>query len=720
MASGFICAGLATLARLIATIRRAIGRCTRSRCCFEAGAAILFFGTLAQQPALHSDAFQAMQELAALGYRIPSAEQPLRVFPALTGGEFSGRHAGAWRPGSIYLREITQPGFSTSAYLRHELFHEASYRTCKGRLPEWAEEMAAMRFSGELAGREHEPQPDAADLENLISHIRQNSPLDRSDRDLLGRLALHYEWPSAICNPPEMLSRLLGAPFPAAGSGYLLASLISGRILETGGDVATPLPPGSLLKIPYAAALSQANPQILADELAASDTDKLGARRAQFSPERYRLLLSPIKQQSLTLRPPVTDQDWRAYLGERGADGGFALEASLPELALTLRAALLSQPDYFQGLVRNGVTPNSTLAGIDAADKQTFRKLKALAKTGTVSSGGGQPLVGHLMVAWPAEHPVYLAIFRQSGSSGAALAAKAAGLLRDWQRRFPSRYAAVRVHVLSATDPASWQTHSDCPELEAGSARISLCGHFYITSTARGSRSERRINGILHRSPAGGATVLETDAESYADAVLAAEAQHLAGPARDALRAVIVWNGSRGGHRHAETRSVCDTTHCMVFLGEALTGPVRHGHSTDAKLLGLLDELAGDRDWLAFANGGAQRWQRQIPLAELQRLFAEQQIFDIRRERRKDGALYVRMVYADADEALACEVFRNTLKLPSCPDSIQSADNQSWLFQGIGAGHGEGLSIETARELAEAGRSAEHILRDAYAIKTAR
>ncbi|WP_157199180.1 hypothetical protein [Methylomonas koyamae] len=444
MASGFIGAGLATLARLIATIRRAIGRCTRSRCCFEAGAAILFFGALAQQPALQGDAFQAMQELAALGYRIPSAEQPLRVFPALTGGEFSGRHAGAWRPGSIYLREITQPGFSTSAYLRHELFHEASYRTCNGRLPEWAEEMAAMRFSGELAGREHEPQPNAADLENLISHIRQNSALDRSDRDLLGRLALHYEWPSAICNPPETLSRLLGAPFPAAGSGYLLASLVSGRILETGGDVATPLPPGSLLKIPYAAALSQANPQILADELAASDTDKLGARRAQFSPERYRLLLSPIKQQSLTLQPPVTEQDWRAYLGERGADGGFALEASLPELALTLRAALLSQPDYFQGLVRNGATPNSTLAGIDAADKQTFRKLKALAKTGTVSSSGGQPLVGHLMVAWPAEHPVYLAVFRQSGSSGAALAAKAAGLLRDWQRRFPSRYAAVR------------------------------------------------------------------------------------------------------------------------------------------------------------------------------------------------------------------------------------------------------------------------------------
>ena len=712
--------GLVTQVPAIASIRRALGQSFRSRCCFDAGAAILFFGALAQQPALHSDAYQAMQELAALGYLIPSAEQPLRVFPALTGGRFSGRHAGAWRPGSIYLREITQPGFSTSAYLRHELFHEASYRTCKGRLPEWAEEMAAMRFSGELAGREQEPQPSATELEDLVSHIRQNSPLNQRDLDALGRLALHYQWPSEICNVPEGLSRQLGAPFAAAGSGYVLASLVSGRILETGGDIVTPLPPGSLLKIPYAAALSQATPQVLADELAASDTGQLLLRRAAFRPERYRLLLSPIKQQSLTQQAPVTEQDWRAYLGERGADGSFALEASLPELVLTLRAALLSQPEYFKGLVRNGANPNSTLAGISPADKHTFRELKALAKTGTVSSSDGQPLIGHLMLVWPAEHPVYLAVFRQSGSSGAAIAAKAAGLLRDWQRRFPLRYAAVRVHLLAAIDPASWQAHSDCPELESGTARFTLCGTFYITSTARGSRSERRVSGILHRPAADGAMVLETDADSYAEAVLAAEAQQVKGEAREALRAVVVWNGSRGGHRHPESRSLCDTTHCMVFLGEDVSGPNRRGHSTDPKLLGLLDELAGNRDWLPFANGGTQHWQRRIPLAELQRLFAEAHILEIRRERRKDGALYIRLVYTDNDEAVSCEIFRNTLKLPSCPDSIQAADNQSWLFQGIGAGHGEGLSIESARDLAEAGRSAEHILRDAYAIKISR
>ncbi|WFP49389.1 hypothetical protein PL263_14945 [Methylomonas sp. EFPC3] len=714
--------GLAALVSVIASIRRVLDRTFRSRCCFDAGAAILFFGALAQQPALQSDAYQAIQELAALGYRIPSAEAPLRVFPALTDAEFSGRHAGAWRPGSIYLRDRTQPDFPARAYLRHELFHEASYRSCNGRLPEWAEEMAAMRFSGELAGREQEPQPNTTELEDLISHIRQNSPLNQRDREILGRLALHYPWPAEICQVPEALSRLLGAPFTAAGSGYVLASLVSGRILETGGDIATPMPPGSLLKVPYAAALNQANPQVLADELAASDTGQLLLRRAAFRPERYRLLLSPIKQQSLTQQAPVTERDWRAYLGERRGDGSFALEASLPELVLTLRAALLSQPDYFTGLVRNGANPNSTLAGINPADKRIFRELQALAKTGTVSSSDGQPLIGHLMLAWPAEHPVYLAVFRQSGSSGAAIAAKAAGLLRDWQRRFPPRYAAVRVHLLSATDPTSWQAHSDCPELETGSARFNLCGTFYVTSTARGSRSERRVSGILHQPAADGARVLETDADSYADAVLAAEAQQLKGDAREALRAVIVWNGSRGGHRHPESRSLCDTTHCMVFLGEDVdvSGPSRRGHITDPKLLGLLDELAANRDWLPFANGGAQHWQRQIPIAELQRLFAEAHILEIRRERRKDGALYVRLVYADNDEAVSCEIFRNTLKLPSCPDSIQAADNQSWLFQGIGAGHGEGLSIETARELAEAGRSAEQILRDAYASKAPR
>jgi len=74
-------------------------RCIRRQYLFDVGAAILFFGALTQQAELRQAATIAVSELAAQGYKIPSEDDPVRVFPALTSGAFSGRHAGGWRPG---------------------------------------------------------------------------------------------------------------------------------------------------------------------------------------------------------------------------------------------------------------------------------------------------------------------------------------------------------------------------------------------------------------------------------------------------------------------------------------------------------------------------------------------------------------------------------------------------------------------------------------------
>ncbi|WKJ90321.1 hypothetical protein QZJ86_20310 [Methylomonas montana] len=690
----------------------------RSLRLFDIGAAVLFFGVFAQQTELPQAATTALSELAAQGYRIPSEDDPVRVFPALTGGDFSGHHAGGWRPGSIYLRQHPQGALSETIYLRHELFHEVSHRSCGGRMPGWAEEAAAMHFSGELADLEPSAWPSDAELQGMKTRISHGAELDANDRSLLGRLVVDAGWPKEPCSQSAKLSELLGGAFDQAGGhAYLLMSLLSGRILERGGDIDSRQPPGSLLKIPYAAALKHANPEVLSSELAASDTDKLAQRHEYFQTERYRLLLSPFREQKLPVQTtPADRQTWRTYLGERNADGDFALQSSLPELALAMRAALLSKPEYFRGLSQNGLAPSSTLFGQNAADKKLLRQLQALAKTGTVSTSDGQPLVGHLLLAWPATHPVFLAIFRQRGMSGAAVLSKAAPVLKSWQQNYPARFATVRVRLLTPTDPASWEARADCPELDGSLGRFTLCGQFHIVSTARGSRSERLVSGILRQTAGNGPTVLETDVETYVDSVLAAEAQNLTGSGREAMRAVIAWNGSHGSHRHADSGSLCDTTHCMVFLGELPSDKPRRSSRIDIELMQLLDKLAVETglNWLPFANGGDQRWQRQISANELQHIFAENQILEIRRERRKDGALFIRLTYPDNEEAISCEVFRNTLKLPSCPDTVQNVGNQAWGFQGIGAGHGLGLSIVRAQALAEAGRSAEQILRDAY------
>jgi hypothetical protein len=683
----------------------------------EAGAALLFFGVLAQQPDLQDAGGKALAELAAQGYRVPGAEEPVRVFPALTGGEFSGNHAGGWRPGQVYLRRNPEGGHDAAVYLRHELYHEASHRSCGGRLPRWAEEAGALWFSGELAGRTAAAAIPETGLEALRGRIQHGAELNSADRQVLGDLLLRVGWPSEPCAVSAQLAESLGAAFDEPGStGFILVSLVSGRVLEAGGDQQGRYPPGSLLKLPYAAALDGADPGSLGAELAASDTAKLLARKDHWNRERYRLLLSPVKGQRLALdgngEPP-----WPALVGERDRDGGYPIEADLPELARVMRAALLANPRAFQGLSRNGSVPGSTLAGQPDPDKQLLQQLHALAKTGTASDPQGNPLVGHLAVAWPAEHPVLLALFRQRGVSGAAVLPYAARWLRQWRSTHPERFAAVRVRLFTSTPRSSWQAREECPSYDAGASRISLCGEFRLVSTAPGSRSERRVRGVLQRQGETGPVVLETDGDSYADAVLQAEAQELKGSARDAMRAVILWNGAHGGHRHGDTGALCDTTHCMVFLGEPVEQRPPAGE-TDPALLSLLDRLAQQNrlDWMAFSAGGNDRWERRMAAADLAARLGEKQLVELRRERRKDGSVAVHLIYPDGEEAVSCEIFRNTLKLPSCPDGVDhDPAGQYWVFRGIGAGHGMGLEVARAKALSEEGRSAEEILRDAYA-----
>lgn len=688
----------------------------------EAGAAILFFGVLAGQPELHEAARGALEELAALGYSIPNEAEPVRVFPALTSGNLSGRHAGGWRPGSIFLREKPQGSVDAKVYLRHELMHEASFRTCGGKLSHWAEEAAAMSFSGELPPDAE--RPDAAGLERLKQAVREGAPLDATAMGALASLTAREGWPKEACAVSPGLEKLLGTAVGHMGDfAHLLVSLLTGRVLEAGGDQKSRFPPGSLLKIPYAAALREATPEVLGAELAASDTARLLQRKSSFDLERYRLFLSPIKDAALG-QPLVAgelarkdERFWRRYLGERDADGSFPLEASLPELSLTLRAALLAHPGYFAGLSQNGILPQSTLFDQAENDKSVLRKLHALAKTGSISDARGTPLVGHLAVAWPAEQPAYLAVFRQGGSNGASTLRRAAPLLREWAQRHPAEFGRVRVRLLTLAPRSSWEIRDECPAFAAGDTRVSLCGLFRVVSAARGGRSERLVTGIIREAPDNGPAVLETDGETYADAVLDAEAQHLQGAAREALRAVIVWNGSHGSHRHKDTGSLCDTTHCMVFQGSLPDAKPPRSAATDAGLLALLESLARAHHWhwLPFAKGGAEHWEKSLNASELGRRVGEAEVLDIRRERRKDGAVFVHLLYPGNEDVTSCEVFRNTLKLLSCPDTIRYvAEEEKWIFQGIGEGHGLGLSVSRARELSEAGRDAAAILRDAY------
>jgi hypothetical protein len=697
---------------------------------FEAGAAIIFFGSLIHDPQIEQYGAEALQELQSRGYRVPTNSDPVRVYPA-EGQHLKPLEAGGWRPGVVLLRPNPLGTADPKTYLRHELMHESSFRTCEGRLPLWAEEAAAIDFSGELAGVAQPGEISTSELERLREKIRIGAPFDAGTWLTLKKLIRTYGWPREPCAISKEIQKLLSPP-PVPREAIFSAVLISvasGQVLESGGDLQSRFPPGSLLKIPYAASLSGQQGETLAGELAKSDTGKLLERKSHFDPAAFSLLLSAAGD-SILLRglqarlgtESVRDEKFVGVcLGERDEEGAFPFQANLPDLALVMRASLLYSPDAFPGLSSNGFTEGTTLCREPLPARKILKVLHAIAKTGTVSDERGKPLVGHLMVAWPAEGPKFLAVFRTIGGSGASNLRRASQLLEKWSTCHPDREANVRVALMTLTPHDSWEVFNACPGFDktgpdGWKRQVSTCGKFRILCSARGSRSERFVSGILEVSPDHSKLVLETDLESYVDAVLSSEAQDLRGEAAEAMRAAIAWNAIHGRLRHPETRSVCDSTHCMVFMGAGSESSKRSG-KTRPELIRLLDEIAAERglDWLPFSKGGAEAWEVRIPGPEAARIAGEPALLDIRRERVRSGAVSIHLYYEAGEEEVPCDIFRLRMRMRSCPEGIvYNADNNEWIFRGTGEGHGLGLSVERTGELAKAGFSAAQILKNAY------
>jgi hypothetical protein len=678
----------------------------------EATAGLLFFGALVGRADLERAGAGAVAELHARGYAPITAPAGVRVYPLESGADAEPGQAARWRPGVVALRPEPAGGETAAVYLRHELMHEASFRTCGGRLPPWAEEAAAIAFSGETL-----VSGDVSEEE--LAHLRATARVGATDvasyRTIRALVALHG-WPAAPCAQSEAIAALMAPRGGAEALTSVVVSVASGRVLEASGDD-EPLPPGSVLKLPYAAALDADDPDRVGELLARSDTDALLALRAAFQLDRFVRLLAPIAEARRRLPASLDDATWRSLLGERTPDGGFPVQATPVELALVVRASLLARPDAFAGLARNGSIPGSTLEGAPTEALDAVRRLRALAKTGTISSAQGAPIAGHLVLAWPAERPRFVAVLRRRGVRGAGVLGPARERLERWRRTFAPDDAEVRVRLFALLDARDVALAEPCPGLDVARdapGRTTTCGELRFTTDAPGARPERVVRGIVERP--NGQVVLVTDVESYADAVLDAEAADLRGAARAALRAVVVWNGVHGADRHPEDRALCDTTHCMVFRGLPPDAPASHDPPVEAALLRYLDEAARARSepWLPFSKGGTTAWSRRIAAATLARIVREPLVLAVARERTRTGDVTFHLTYSEGVETLSCDALRNALALPSCPARVVREDD-AWRFEGTGEGHGLGLDVERARRLASEGRSALEILHDAYA-----
>jgi hypothetical protein len=202
------------------------------------------------------------------------------------------------------------------------------------------------------------------------------------------------------------------------------------------------------------------------------------------------------------------------------------------------------------------------------------------------------------------------------------------------------------------------------------------------------------------RARRGSDLVFRTTRLLYAAGVVASEDAAARGEVRVALARVADANAAHP--RHAG-RPVCDTTHCQAFQGTARpTGEIR----------AALEEPLRAEGWLPFSRGGEEPWSEARPLAAVRAILGPEA------RALSFGAGRVRFLASTTDGAarweerrdLGCEALRGPLKLPSCPARAE-IDADRVVFEGRGAGHGEGLDLDWARR---SGLGADAILTRAY------
>jgi hypothetical protein len=122
----------------------------------------------------------------------------------------------------------------------------------------------------------------------------------------------------------------------------------------------------------------------------------------------------------------------------------------------------------------------------------------------------------------------------------------------------------------------------------------------------------------------------------------------------------------------------------------------------------------GGRTWLPFFLGGTEEWaevRTSAVIAEAFGLEAE----PLRVVRVPDGSFEV-AAPAAAARRFPCELLRNQLRLPSCPDDVTSPPVRpgGFTFRGKGEGHGAGLDLTLAAAAAAEGADARTLLAHAW------
>jgi hypothetical protein len=433
----------------------------------------------------------------------------------------------------------------------------------------------------------------------------------------------------------------------------------------------------------------------------------------------------------------------RTMEGRIGLLGDYAVS---PREAVRLFAWLERAAPHVLDALRRTAS-DGTLAG--APDAAWFTARGIALKTGTVRDAKSAPEHAWIVAVGPrtAGGPEFVAAIHATGRATSSL-------LPDLKRRLEAALTFLEtpseVQVLGLVPPSALAVGCDADvplavrtpdgrwRLEENASRTAAPepGAAYACPAARlsvtfpdkdGARRIRRYAGTLRvdaepapaheaglplraksaRARAGSRFVLETSLLSFVTSSLLSEAPAAHTEVLKALALVV--RNDRATRRHGD-RPPCDTTHCHLF-GHDEDVPAAARKRARAAVRETADvEIVppeGGRVWLPFSLGGRAPWTEARPTSEVREELGLAAV-PAALTRSEGGAFRV-----DGARAVPCEVLRNQLRLPSCPESV-ATEGGAFVFHGRGEGHGEGLDLTAANAAAAEGVDFRTLLARAF------
>lgn len=561
--------------------------------------------------------------------------------------------------------------------------------------------------------------------------------------------------PAAAANAPEVTPSVLD---------FLLVDGLAGEMLAEEGRPRARFPPGSILKPSLVAAV----PSLMEPRVARAAAEwhcPTAPKAGEFFTWERALAASC---NGFFLDFPGAPEAFGSWTDEMAVLG-----VHLPDRALTmaerigLRDGITLSPveavRLFAWLDRKAPfvvdalrrTPASgTLAG--APEAAWFLERGIALKTGTVRDAGSAPLHAWIVAVGPrgdSGAPAFVAALHATSRATAAL-------LPELKRRLTAALTGletpVDVQILGLVPGAGVGLACDggAPLLErsqAGNWKFAAPRHAipegslvpgttYACTAApvvltfadgHGTTIRRRYFGSLRveftpaldvassvplrersaRARRGSRFVLATSERAYVTSAILSELP--AGHSQLLAALALVVRNNRLTHRHGD-RPPCDTTHCNLFGqdGQVPAAARRRAQAAVASLAAF--EIAaprGGREWLPFSLGGSEAWTSVRTAEAVARALG----LDAPATRvTPAGKGEIDVSTPNGTRRFACEVVRNQLRLPSCPESAALVEgapaDRAFHFRGAGEGHGAGLDLTSAAAAAAEGADARTLL----------